>query len=118
MIFQYRELYLDRWQGGQGKVMNAHTRLYTDKIHWKSAALRGWLTTVTDYHHPPKHVSLDWWERWANPDFLDDFWGTFLATHHLECDDRVVHDHPLSKGACGGYTSSVDGSSTEALSRG
>ncbi len=50
--------------------MNAHTRLHTDKIRWKSAALREWLTIVTDYHHPPKYVSLDWWERWENPDFL------------------------------------------------
>ncbi|OSD02406.1 hypothetical protein PYCCODRAFT_1459093 [Trametes coccinea BRFM310] len=91
---QFFEWYI-RWpgdilHGGVGKLANAEDRLFTDHLHFESAALDEWLQTVMDFHCRrlgSKEAPDDMWTI----DKLDAFWTEFLETHQLERDNRQVH---------------------------
>ena len=74
--------------GGGGKSANAMMRAYTRDMHLSSAPLQEWLTTVMDFHKPLTRSEVI--NKWTAED-LDAYWTTFLETHTLEDDNRVVH---------------------------
>lgn len=114
MMFEQEEFFIDRWYGGQGKTLDAHTRQFTGEFDWKSPGLGEWINTALDYSRPPRERIAELYDRWDNPQYLDDYWGEFLRTHELERNDRVVHDHPRSTGQPRVHCPSSN--STEALS--
>ncbi|KAL7279685.1 hypothetical protein ACG7TL_006092 [Trametes sanguinea] len=80
--------------GGVGKLANAEDRLFTDHLHFESAALDEWLRTVMDFHCR-RFGSKEGPENMWNIDKLDAFWIEFLETHALERDNRQVHTLPV-----------------------
>ncbi|TFK89719.1 hypothetical protein K466DRAFT_597544 [Polyporus arcularius HHB13444] len=113
-MFEAHTTYGDIQAGGDGKIINAHHRSYTDRIKF-APALNEWLNTVMDYNLPREiededededeaEVSVNvaneeqWVDRWADPTHLETFWAEFLRTHTLPSDDRLIHDHPHALG--------------------
>ena len=81
--------------GGSGKSANALSRTYTGSLQLGSKALQEWLITVVNFCWPPQDQE-EYQDKW-NADHLDTYWATFLQTHTLERDNRVVHtmDTPI-----------------------
>ncbi|RPD54650.1 hypothetical protein L226DRAFT_509635 [Lentinus tigrinus ALCF2SS1-7] len=77
------------YMGGGGKSANAFSRTYTGLLRLGSKALQEWLTTVLNFHRPP-HDAEEYMGKW-NAEHLDTYWATFLQTHTLERDNRLVH---------------------------
>ncbi|KAI0323496.1 hypothetical protein GY45DRAFT_1376288 [Cubamyces sp. BRFM 1775] len=75
--------------GGDAKLVNSDDRTWTQRITFNSKNIADWLNTAMNYHHPPRHLRWEWWDRWSNPDYLDTFWGAFLERRDLEKDDAV-----------------------------
>ncbi|KAI0671011.1 hypothetical protein C8Q78DRAFT_1078956 [Trametes maxima] len=81
--------------GGECKLANAECRDAIGSVRFGSAALEEWLRTVMDYHSPAEDSTETHSGMW-DPERLDAFWTTFLATHTLERDDRVFHRLSMS----------------------
>lgn len=93
-MFDKRAWLVDDFYGGEGKILNATDRQYTQSIMFQEP-FREWLQTVMDYHSPATGLYEG---HWPNPDQLDSFWGDFLQTRTFQPNDRVVHDHPAANG--------------------
>lgn len=76
--------------GGAGKLANAQSRMFMRDVHFRSAALQEWVTTVMDFHFPPAALREKYKDAW-DAARLDAFWSEFLENRVLEGDDRVVH---------------------------
>ncbi|KAL1950768.1 hypothetical protein VTO73DRAFT_5892 [Trametes versicolor] len=81
--------------GGAGKLANAQSRMFMRDVHFRSAALQEWVTTVMDFHFPPASLREKYKDAW-DAAHLDAFWSEFLENRVLEGDDRVVHTLPSS----------------------
>ena len=94
-LFEYADFYYGDYQGGDGKLENAVDREHTRSVKF-NPALKEWLDTVMDYYYPPSHLVQEYLKarKWSDPNQLDKFWTTFLQTHTLPANDRVMHDHP------------------------
>ncbi|KAJ8470018.1 hypothetical protein ONZ51_g8608 [Trametes cubensis] len=88
-FFDYSSYAAGRLHGGDSKLANAGNRTWMQRVKFNSENITDWLNTVMDYHYPPRHLRREWWDRWSNPDYLDNFWGAFLERDDLEKDDAV-----------------------------
>ncbi|CDO75295.1 hypothetical protein BN946_scf184654.g3 [Trametes cinnabarina] len=102
--------------GGIAKLANAHTRFYTEEVHFGSAALEEWLRTVMDLHcpHLGSHVPDE--KTWTL-DNLDAYWTEFLSTHNLERNNRQEHKLPMNTTVTSHSTSSSSSPNVSLLPR-
>ncbi|RPD73877.1 hypothetical protein L226DRAFT_583193 [Lentinus tigrinus ALCF2SS1-7] len=89
-MFDQVAVYLGSIEGGGGKSANALFRAHTRRLNLNSASLQEWLAAVMDFHSPAREPHPDDADRWT-AEHLDTYWTTFLQTHTLERDNRVVH---------------------------
>lgn len=93
LLFEDARFINGRLAGGQGKLDNANSRMYTEPVKFNTP-LKDWLDTIMDYCDPPSGLQMQREDPWTQLHLLDKFWADFLQTHTLEANDREEHDHP------------------------
>ncbi|KAI0350362.1 hypothetical protein OH77DRAFT_1463888 [Trametes cingulata] len=86
-----------RWDGvvygGQSKRANAHDHILLKQVGFKDSSLTEWLDGVLYLQWPRGFMvkNFKYGKHWT-PEDLDVYWSTFLRTHSLERNNRVVHE--------------------------
>ncbi|KAI0671018.1 hypothetical protein C8Q78DRAFT_1033465 [Trametes maxima] len=76
--------------GGTAKRLNVLNRDLLTTVKFGSAPLVEWLNGMLDLQRAPS-MDLEFGEKFT-PEAMDMYWSTFLKTHALPRDDRVIHE--------------------------